>query len=86
MEDFDRLKAQKDKILRRERRASVSVKSYDQKSWDCAEHFMQDHPQGMAPEEVKTFTHDLARHIQQAVEDWFEDQGRSGWADLESKR
>ena len=58
------------------------VKTYDPASLDCAEHFMQDRPRGMTPDDVKTFTHDLARHIQQAVEDWFEDRGRSGWDDI----
>lgn len=58
------------------------VKTYDPASLRCAEHFMQDHPRGMTLDEVKEFTDDLARHIQQVVECWFEDRCRSGWAEL----
>lgn len=44
------------------------VKTYDVKSYELAEHFLQDAPPS------KERAHDLALHIQQAVEDWFEDQ------------
>lgn len=42
--------------------------SVDQKSYDLAEHFLQDHPEWKG-EEMK-----LAQAIQQAVEDWFFDK------------
>jgi hypothetical protein len=57
-------------------------KTYDPASLNLAEHFMQDRPRGMSPEIVKQFTDDLAQHIQQAIEDWFEERGRAGWVDI----
>ncbi len=58
------------------------VKSYDSKSHDLAAHFLQDRPQGISDKELRKFTHDLAMHIQQAVEDWFQSRGESGWVPL----
>lgn len=58
---------------------------YDSKSHDLAAHFIQDRPTGISDKEVRKFTHDLAKHIQQAAEDWFEARGRSGWASLEDE-
>ncbi len=43
------------------------VKTYDPASYDLAVHFLQDEPL-INDEEHKV---ELARHIQQAVEDWF---------------
>lgn len=58
----------------------MTVKTYDVNSFLLAEQFMEDRPQGMTREQVQAFTHDLACEIQQAVEDWFEERGRTGWA------
>lgn len=47
------------------------VKTYDQASYDLAEHFMQDEPCRADPELYKRHCDSLAKHIQQAIEDWF---------------
>ena len=51
------------------------VKTYDPASLTLAEHFMQDRPRGMSDDAVEKLTKDLAKHIQQAVEDWFDERG-----------
>ena len=53
------------------------IKLYDVASLALAEHFMEDHPQGITADNLVEFTDDLAKHIQQAVEDWFEERGRT---------
>lgn len=51
----------------------MTVKTYDEKSYDLAEHFLSDTPH------LDTFDniHHLALAIQQAVEDWIEDKQRN---------
>lgn len=45
--------------------------TYDPASYDLAEHFLQDEPCRKDPELYKRHCDDLAKYIQQAVEDWF---------------
>ena len=47
----------------------MMVKTYDRKSYELAEHFLQDEP-NLNVENARV---DLARTIQTAIEDWFED-------------
>lgn len=49
----------------------MTVKTYDSKSYELAEHFLQDEPCRDDPELYKKYCDDLAKTIQQAVEDWF---------------
>lgn len=44
----------------------MTVKTYDEKSYELAEHFLADEPSLDTLDKV----HHLALHIQQAVEDW----------------
>jgi len=58
------------------------VKTYDPKCGDLAEHFLSDFPpNGIYPKSLadeKARVDDLALHIQQAVEDWFNDFPETG--------
>lgn len=47
------------------------VKTCDQKSYELAEHFLQDEPCRNDPELYKKHCMSMALEIQQAVEDWF---------------
>ncbi len=47
------------------------VKTYDVKSYELAEHFLQDEPCRNDPALYKRHADSLAKAIQQAVEDWF---------------
>lgn len=47
------------------------VNTYDAKSYELAEHFLQDEPCRDEPDLYKRNCHTLALAIQQAVEDWF---------------
>lgn len=47
------------------------VKTYDPASYALAEHFLQDEPCRSDPVLYEKHCDDLARTIQQAVEDWF---------------
>lgn len=49
----------------------MTVKTYDPASYDLAEHFLQDEPCRNDPVLYKQHCDDLAKTIQQAVEDWF---------------
>jgi hypothetical protein len=49
----------------------MTVKTYDPASYALAEHFLQDEPCRNDAELYKKLCDDLAREIQQAVEDWF---------------
>lgn len=49
------------------------AKTYDTTVADLADHFLQDEPNL----NTKEGRHDLACTIQQAIEDWFEDQRRN---------
>ncbi len=46
----------------------MTVTTYDEKSYELAEHFLQDEPSL----NTKAGRDDLAKAIQAAVEDWFE--------------
>jgi hypothetical protein len=46
-------------------------KTYDPRCYDLAEHFLQDEPCSEDPELYDQQRDSLARHIQQAIEDWF---------------
>lgn len=46
----------------------MTVKTYDEKSYDLAEHFLSDHPTLNTLDKI----HHLALAIQAAVEDWIE--------------
>jgi len=47
------------------------TKTYDPKSYELAEHFLQDEPCRNDPDLYKKHCHNLAIWIQEAVEDWF---------------
>lgn len=47
------------------------VKTYDVRSYELAEHFLQDEPCRKDPALYKAHCDSLAKTIQQAVEDWF---------------
>lgn len=47
------------------------VNSYDPECYQLAEHFLQDEPCRNDPALLKRHADSLAKHIQQAVEDWF---------------
>ena len=50
----------------------MAVKTYNSKSYELAEHFMQDDERSRNdPDLRKRSTHELALAIQAAVEDWF---------------
>lgn len=51
----------------------MTVKTYDPKSYDLAEHFLDAEPNL----NTNAARHDLACTIQQAIEDWFEDKRRN---------
>jgi len=47
------------------------IKTYDVKSYELAEHFLQHEPCRDDPALYKSHCDSLAKAIQQAVEDWF---------------
>lgn len=51
------------------------VKTCDPASYALAEHFLQDEPCRNDPELFKTHCMSMALEIQQAVEDWFYEDG-----------
>ncbi len=50
----------------------MTIKSYDEKSYELAEHFLADEP----ALNTGSNAHQLALCIQEAVEDWFESKRR----------
>lgn len=55
------------------------VTTYDTMSYELAKHFLQDddHYKAASEEQKEAMAHDLALHIQDAVETWFEQEDRS---------
>lgn len=49
------------------------VRTYDVKCHELALHFLAD--EHLSPEMLKINADELARHIQQAIEDWLADRG-----------
>lgn len=47
------------------------AKTYDPACYDLAEHFLQDEPCKKDPALYERHADDLAKTIQQAIEDWF---------------
>jgi len=59
--------------------------TYDEKSYELAEHFLQDEPCRDDPVLYKKHCDSLAKVIQRAVEDWFvtpDDNGQAPRPDL----
>ena len=54
---------------------------YSSESYDLAKYFVEDKPwtPRMTPKIREELTVELARHVQQSVEDWFENKGKTGW-------
>jgi hypothetical protein len=48
-----------------------TTKTYDPKCYDLAEYFLQSEPVRTDVKAYKKYCDELAKHIQQAVEDWF---------------
>lgn len=58
------------------------VKTYDPKSYELAEHFLQDEPNL----DCADARHNLALTIQAAIEDWFEDRQREIYESSDERR
>jgi hypothetical protein len=57
------------------------IKSYDPACYQLAEHFLQDGPISTAPATYRAACDDLAKTVQQAVEDWFYSTKRTDGGD-----